>query len=210
MSSPYKPLKCTSCKMLLLPDSNYCEYCGTKVIRPVLPREYGARKVILPWIVAGFFVVSTAVLFVMLLRYDALERTAKADTLHLQAKKEEEAKIHFDRGKGHIDRGDYDKGIAEYNRYISLIQNDALAYFNRGLALDYSGLHDSAILDYNEVLRLDPNNARAYNNRGVAYSSKGDFGMAIDDYNEALKLDPDYTLAKNNLEKATAAKARAR
>ena len=55
-----------------------------------------------------------------------------------------------------IEKGDYDKAIAECSGAIRLDPNYAEAYYKRGLAYGNEGDYDKAIADYTEAIRLDP------------------------------------------------------
>jgi len=110
----------------------------------------------------------------------------------------ESAKQSNNRGLEALNKGEYDKAIADFNEALRLNPTLALAYCNRGEAWRKKGEYDKAIADNNEALRLNPNNARAYNNRGLAWGSKGEYDRAIGDYNEAIRLDPNDAKAYNN------------
>ena len=93
-------------------------------------------------------------------------------------------------GNEALEKGDYDKAIAAYDKAIRLNPRDTLAYNNRGMAYERKGDRGKAISDYSEAIRIDPKYETAYNNRGSAYGAKGDYDKAIADLNEAIRLDP--------------------
>ena len=108
------------------------------------------------------------------------------------------ASAYNDRGNAWADKGNVDKGIADFNEAIRLYPNYAAAYNNRGNAWYNKGNLDEAIADFNEAIRLDPNNAVAYNNRGNAWTRKGNLDEAIADYNTAIRLNPKYVSVYSN------------
>jgi tetratricopeptide (TPR) repeat protein len=65
-------------------------------------------------------------------------------------------------------KGEYDKAIADYTKYIQLRPNDDSAYNNRGVAYKNKGDYDKAIADYEAALRIDPNHTNAKNNLEAA------------------------------------------
>jgi tetratricopeptide (TPR) repeat protein len=95
-------------------------------------------------------------------------------------------------------RGDYDKGIADYNRALALCPTDKVAYNNRGYDWYMKGDFDKAISDYNQALAICPKYGAAYSNRGVAWDEKGEKDRAMADYDQAVANDPNIAAAYNN------------
>ena len=108
----------------------------------------------------------------------------------------DDAEDHFNRGTAWLDKGEYEKAIAEYNRAMQLLDpndpNDAAHIASvcnmRGKALNHKGENDKAIADYNEALRLYPSDPMTYNGRGIAWSDKNEYEKALADYSDALRL----------------------
>ena len=71
------------------------------------------------------------------------------------------------RGIVYDHKGEYDRAIADYDRAIELVPNDATAYNNRGVAYGKKGDYDRAIRDYDQAIRLKPDHANAFINRGT-------------------------------------------
>lgn len=122
----------------------------------------------------------------------------------------------FESGNRHVQNGDLDKAIADYDRAIELDPDWALAYNNRALAYigeevvtrgslvnadEYSLLSgsasdlDKAIADLDRAIELEPDNSMFHFNRGLAYSMKGDDDQAIVDYDRAIDLNSDDPVA---------------
>ena len=101
------------------------------------------------------------------------------------------AGAHFKRGTLHSDKGEHDKAIADYGRFIELDPSaSALGYYNRGNAYSAKGDHDRAIADYTKTIELNPEYSPAYNNRGTSYQRQQDLDRAIGDFTKAVELDP--------------------
>ena len=92
------------------------------------------------------------------------------------------AKEYFNSGLEKGNNGNYYGAIADYNKTIELVPNDADAYYNRGWLKHKLKDYYGAIADYTKAIELDPNYAIGYNNRGSAKKNlKDDYG-AIADY----------------------------
>ena len=92
------------------------------------------------------------------------------------------AREYCDRGQAFLDKGEYDKAIADYTEAIKLDPKDAMAcfvaYYNRGVAYGKKGDSEKAVADYTEAIRLDPYLVYAYVNRGLLYVQKGELDKA--------------------------------
>jgi tetratricopeptide (TPR) repeat protein len=135
-------------------------------------------------------------------------------TPQTNASEVERSRAAYNRGKEALDRGDFDRAIADYNEAIKLDPNYAPAFNGRGIAYGRKNEFDRAIADYNEAMKLDPNYAAAaFSNRGFVYLNKNELDRAIDDFNEAIQRDPTATkflnrgnahYKKNELDRAIA------
>jgi tetratricopeptide (TPR) repeat protein len=103
-----------------------------------------------------------------------------------------------DTGTVHLQKGEYDLAISEFNKALEINPRDANAYYNRGLAYWHEGKFDQAILDYSKAIEINPGLAEAYINRGSAYSKKKQYDQAISDYDKALERNPNLEVAYNN------------
>ena len=101
-------------------------------------------------------------------------------------------------GVSHLQQGEYDQAIRDFDRAIALQPGLVVAWRNRGLAHKEKGDYDRALADYEQALVFAPTDARIYNERGVAYAGMSDFPNAIADFNRAIALKPDQEAAIKN------------
>ncbi len=109
-----------------------------------------------------------------------------------------DAKTYYQQGNDYYEKGDYDKGIENYNMAILLNPVFSEAYFNRALSYYQLKNFDKSIADYTKSMELDPQNPIIYNNRGDAFYRKQDFQSAVKDYDKAIQLNPNYLKAFYN------------
>jgi tetratricopeptide (TPR) repeat protein len=83
--------------------------------------------------------------------------------------------------------GEYQKGIDDYNKAISIKPN-AITYFNRGNSYKVLGQYQKAIDDYTEAIRLKPDFANAYGNRSSTNFSQGNITECCVDARIACRL----------------------
>ncbi|MBZ0279219.1 MAG: tetratricopeptide repeat protein [Anaerolineae bacterium] len=88
--------------------------------------------------------------------------------------------------------------IADFDEFIHINPNDAIAYYNRGNARGDSGDLAGALADYDAALLLDPDDPLIYYNRGVERYRSGDMEGALADYNETIRLNPEARYAYTN------------
>jgi len=98
------------------------------------------------------------------------------------------AQDYNERSATDMQKGDYDKAIADCDEAIRLDPQLAAAYNNRGSAYLWKRDYDKAIADCDLAIRLNPKDARAHTNRGIAYLFKRDYDKAIADCDLAIQL----------------------
>jgi lipoprotein NlpI len=101
-------------------------------------------------------------------------------------------------GVSHLQQGEYDQAIRDFDRAIALQPGLVVAWRNRGQAHKAKGDYDRALADYEQAIVFAPSDARLYNERGVAYAGMSDFTNAIADFNRAIALKPDQEAAIKN------------
>jgi len=100
------------------------------------------------------------------------------------------AQDYLKRGDENLEKGTYERALADYNNAIKTDPNYAEAYAHRGDAYLKKNDYDLAIAECNQAIKLDSNCAYAYAIRGYAYIHKNDYDRAITDLNQAIKLNP--------------------
>jgi tetratricopeptide (TPR) repeat protein len=108
---------------------------------------------------------------------------------------------YINRGILHVYNGDFESGIADYDRAIELDATEPDAYLNKALAL----LHNQD--DLPQIISLlttaleygtrEP--ALAYYGRGLAYELSGDIPAAYYDIQRAVETDPGWELPAREL-----------
>ena len=95
-------------------------------------------------------------------------------------------------------QGDFQGALQQYQKVISLTQNDVLHYAEirheifANMASAYIGLgdfvHARACLE--SAVSLNPDNAEEWTNLGITAQKTGDVGRAIQAYSQAIKIQP--------------------
>ncbi len=96
----------------------------------------------------------------------------------------------------------YTEALADYNKTISMKDNQPQAYNSRArLFFDIAKSNDTLMLalnDYNKAIQYDPKDGEFRINRGATYARLGNIEKAIEDFNEGLKLKPDHAVGYLN------------
>ncbi len=92
------------------------------------------------------------------------------------------------RGTIHLDLGNTEAAVTDFNASLDLNPNDPIAFNNRGYAVLQFKWYDLAINDLNRAIDLDPTYARPYNNRGLVYEALGNYSEALGDFRRAIEL----------------------
>lgn len=101
-------------------------------------------------------------------------------------------------GVVHLQQGQTDRAIHDFDQAIALQPGLVVAWKNRGLAYKNKGDFERALADYDQAVLLAPGDARLYNDRGMAYTGMNDLPHAIRDFDQAITLKPDHALAIKN------------
>jgi tetratricopeptide (TPR) repeat protein len=109
------------------------------------------------------------------------------------------ARAHDNLGLAYINRREYERAIAEFNRTIELQPRYYLAYYNAGVVYQIQNNLDFARSSYEACLRINPQYFRAYYNLGILFKKAGELDQAISNYEKAISLDPRHPFVYNNL-----------
>jgi CHAT domain-containing protein/Flp pilus assembly protein TadD len=109
-----------------------------------------------------------------------------------------EAEAWCDRGILQCQNGDFEGGIASFDKALEFKPDDREAWHSRGVALDNLGRLEEAIASYDKALEIKRDLHEAWINRGVALGNLGRWEDAIASYDKALEIKPDDDVAWNN------------
>ena len=88
---------------------------------------------------------------------------------------------YFDRGTTYVNKGDYDRAIADFNKAIDLEPDYADVFYNRGVAYIKKDEVQRVIEDFNKAIVLNPDFAETYCTRGLVWLHKGQWANAKSD-----------------------------
>ncbi len=97
------------------------------------------------------------------------------------------------RGITHVQFGNREEALADYNKSLSLNPNSAKAFANRASVKGMLGDYDGAFEDANRALEILPGYENALNNRATANIYKGNFEAALQDIDAILAVDSSKT-----------------
>ena len=140
-----------------------------------------SRRKLLRQTTLGIALLTIAVL--TLLQTPACERSSR------------DAEVFTSAGVTHLQMGQFDRAIRNFDRALSLQPGLVVAWRNRALAHREKGDYERAIADYEQASVLAPSDARVFTERGVAYVLLGDYRQALRDFDRAIALKPDHAPA---------------
>jgi len=95
--------------------------------------------------------------------------------------------------------GNYDRGIAYFDKAIEIEPRYAEAYYFRGRAYYYKRRYDKAIADFTKAIEINPGYPEAYNCRGHIKRRKyKDLDGAIADYTMAIEVNQKFAGSYHN------------
>jgi tetratricopeptide (TPR) repeat protein len=97
---------------------------------------------------------------------------------------------YFWRAAAWLDRGEFDKAIADCTEAIKIDPENSAAFNSRGLARHGKQELDKALEDFDEAISLEPKYGIAYFNRGLIRAEKKEYGQAIAEFDVAALLSP--------------------
>ena len=111
-----------------------------------------------------------------------------------------DANTHSDRGEAFLNKGRYNKAIAEFQRAIALDPNYEKAHYGIGLVYLHSKRYTHAIDAFQQAINQNPNYKEAHHGLGRAYLKLGDNSKATASANAALRIDLYYQSARELLD----------
>lgn len=106
-----------------------------------------------------------------------------------------EAESFTSAGVTHLQMGEHDRAIRDFDRALSLHPGLVVAWRNRALAYREKGDYERAIADYDQATMLAPSDARVATDRGATYVLLGDYRQALRDFDRAIALKPNHAPA---------------
>ena len=94
-------------------------------------------------------------------------------------------------GNYHLDNGDHEAALAEYNRALDYDPKSWVAFLLRAYLYQLQSKNALAIKDLDKTIELNAT-VEAHVMRGVAYAFSGDDDAALKDYVTAVRIDPAY------------------
>ena len=112
---------------------------------------------------------------------------------------------HIRLGNKYFRSGAYEKADLEYQKAMSINENNTQAIYNHGCAAMQLGQDSIAVVQFQKAGQAETNKIRkamAYHNIGVLFHNHQDYANAIEAYKEALRNNPHDDETRYNLELA--------
>lgn len=112
---------------------------------------------------------------------------------------------HIRLGNKYFRSGAYEKADLEYQKAMSINENNTQAIYNHGCAAMQLGQDSIALVQFQKAGQAETNKIRkamAYHNIGVLFHNHQDYANAIEAYKEALRNNPHDDETRYNLELA--------
>ena len=98
--------------------------------------------------------------------------------------------LYRNRADAYLNKGDYDRALADYTESIEIDPKNPLTFNARGYAYHSKGDYEHAIADYSKAIEINPKLTFAYRYLGNAYEAKGEHDRAIANYDKVIEIDP--------------------
>jgi tetratricopeptide (TPR) repeat protein len=117
------------------------------------------------------------------------------------ARNPSDAVSYINRGFEYLQKGDYVRSIADYNKSIELDAKNSDGYQGRAWAYLRSGKANEALPDAERSLQIKPGDARSLDIRGHVLEALGRRDDAIADYRRALAIEPRMKGSRDGLKR---------
>ncbi|MFH1573352.1 MAG: tetratricopeptide repeat protein, partial [Acidobacteriota bacterium] len=107
--------------------------------------------------------------------------------------------VHNNLAQSYLERGEYEKALAEYRRAIELEPKSARLWSNLGMAYLRMESYEEAVEPLKHALELKPDFEAALSNLGVAYTYLGRLEDAAEVIERAVRLEPGRAEYHDNL-----------
>jgi len=97
----------------------------------------------------------------------------------------------FREGLAYLDRGQFRRAVAFFNRAIESEPESADAYFGRGLVYHELEQYQQAIADLDKAIEINPEHPYAHFQRGFVYHQLEQYEEAVADFTRAIEIRPD-------------------
>ena len=95
--------------------------------------------------------------------------------------------------------GRSEDALAEFDRAIEALPDDAGAPYNRGVVLHALGRRDEAVAAFDWAIAIKPDHLDALHNRGVVLGEQNRHAEALVSYERIVAIDPDYPHGAGNV-----------
>jgi tetratricopeptide (TPR) repeat protein len=129
-------------------------------------------------------------------QHEDLDLSIRACSILIQ-KDPRHAAAYVNRGSAYVDKGEYERAIADLTTAIEIDPKIAPAYYNRGQAYNKKGEYERAIADFTSAIEIDPKDAETYYSRGLGYYFVHHYDSAIADVTTAIEINPKNAEAYN-------------
>ena len=99
------------------------------------------------------------------------------------------------RGIAYRDEGNLKSALDDFNKSISLIDDNAYYYFNRGNLFEKAGKNRAALIDFDIAVKLEPKDCLYLNCRAIVLQKMHKYDKAMTDVNQVLQIDDRNLLA---------------
>ena len=102
------------------------------------------------------------------------------------------------RGITYVEKGEYARGIADFDAALKIDPMMTIVYTHRAMAHASNGARDRALADFDQAIKIDPSDPYIYLGRGNMFLEQGQLDRAISDYDSAIMAERNFADAFAN------------